>query len=120
MATITASLPQGNDSVKAVIGSGVGEGSLTLCSLLIGAQERGIRVAGLAWSSAGERLAVDGVGAVMPDDGNSPSAGALFLEGHPALLCDQDENRIDLVVNGSDGVTWRGYLRAEAVGDYSI
>jgi hypothetical protein len=120
MATGIVTLPYGNDSVKAVIGSGTGEGDLTLCSISIGAQERGVRITGLAWSSMGDRLAVDGVGATMPDDGVSSNAGALFFAGHAALPYDQVANRIDLVVNGSSGVVWRGYLRAEAVGEYSI
>lgn len=102
----------------AVIGSGSGTGDLVLCSLSFGAQERAAHIRGLAWSSAGDRLEVDGVAAILPDDGISPDAGALLLEGHAALVLAAN-NTINLTVAGADGVTWRGWLVAELVYDYA-
>lgn len=114
MATGTTSVSVGIGQAAA-IGSGEGAGDLLLCSITMGASERGARVRGTAWSSDGQRLAVDAVAAIDPE------SGELLLAGHSALSVVVDQaNRIDFTVAGSTGVTWRGYLEVELVYDYSV
>lgn len=117
MATGQTTAGSGATTVS-TIGSGVGGGPLLLCSILVGAAERGVRVRGLAWSSNGDRIEVDGVGAVLPDDGVSTSAGELFFQGHDNLSVSSG-NRVDFAVAGTTGVTWRGWLEVELVYEYS-
>jgi len=108
------------DDLAEVVGSGSGEGGLVLCSVTFQANERACLVTAKAYSNTGAAVEGHAVGCVVPDDGTgNPEAGMLLLEGHSTITVTMDNNRIDFSVDSMDGQIWRGYLKVEAVHDYS-
>jgi hypothetical protein len=119
MATGSMTMAVANDVAK-VVGSGSGAGNHTLCSITFQANERACLVTAKAYSSTGDAVEGHAVGCIVPDDGTgNPDAGMLLLEGHSAITVAMVNNRIDFIVGSMDGQTWRGYLKVEAVHDYS-
>lgn len=117
MATGTAAAGNGALNV-ATVGSGQGVGVLTLCSITLGAAERAGRVRALAWSDTGERVAADGICAVVPDDGISPTAGDLLFVGHATLSV--NAGHLEFQIPAGVGETWYGWLEVDLTYDYAV
>lgn len=119
MATGTKTMAVGDD-IAEVVGSGFGAGNQTLCSITFQPNERACLVTAKAYNNNGDAVEGHAVGCVVPDDGTgNPDAGMLLIEGHSSITVAMVNNRIDFIVGSMDGQTWRGYLKVEAVHDYS-